>query len=408
MSLKPRFSFDFNRIISLKSLLWIIGFCAFINMYAIQTVLPLIQMEFHTSKSETGLLVSMTLLAVALLSPFTGMISDRLGRKGIICFSMFFLAIPTALTAICYDMRLLMFLRFLQGITVPGIIVVTMAYIGEEIHITELPKVTASYVSGTVIGGFVGRFLTGHVTELTDSWRAAFIALAVVIVICAFITARFLPASRNFVSSTNIGHSFKTLSTHIHNAKLLTACAVGFCVLFSLVSCFTYISYLLVEPPFSLNAGDIANIFTVYLVGGAVTPLAGRLIYRYGSQRSLIFATLMSMAGILLTLMPSLTLVVIGMTVFASGVFICQSASISFIALNITQGRSLATGLYNLSYYCGGAIGSWLSGKANDFFQWPGTVGAIIVIQCMSISIAYFFWKTPKKQVSSEHKENTD
>lgn len=396
MTAKPHFSSNFNiNTVRIRGILWIVGFCAFINMYAIQTVLPLIQMEFNTSKSESGLLVSMTLLAVALLSPFTGMISDRIGRKNIICFSMFFLVIPTALTAICYDMRLLMFLRFLQGITVPGIIVVTMAYIGEEIHITELPKVTASYVSGTVIGGFIGRFLTGHVTEFTDSWRIAFIALAAVILICAIITARFLPSSRYFSPSTDIKHSYKTLYMHMHNPKLLTACAVGFCVLFSLVSCFTYISYLLTEPPFYLNAGGIANIFIVYLVGGVVTPFAGRLIYRYGSQRSLILATFMSMAGILLTLVPSLPVVIAGMTIFASGVFICQSASISFIALNITQGRSLATGLYNLSYYCGGAMGSWLSGKANDFFQWPGTVITIIIIECLSIFIAYFFWKTP-------------
>lgn len=400
MTSKPHFSLNFGTNTA-RGILWIIGFCAFINMYAIQTVLPLIQIEFNTSKSETGLLVSMTLLAVALLSPFTGIISDRTGRKNIICFSMFFLVIPTALTAICYDIHLLMFLRFLQGITVPGIIVVTMAYIGEEIHITELPKVTASYVSGTVIGGFIGRFLTGHLTEFTDSWRAAFIALAAIILICALITARFLPSSRHFSPSTDLKYSYKTLYIHVHNPKLLTACAVGFCVLFSLVSCFTYISYLLTEPPFYLNAGNIANIFTVYLVGGFITPFAGRLIYRYGSQRSLILATLMSMTGILFTLVPSLAVVIAGMAIFACGVFICQSASISFIALNITQGRSLATGLYNLSYYCGGAMGSWLSGKANDVFQWPGTVATIISIECLSVFIAYFFWKTPSPAESS-------
>ena len=45
---------------------------------------------------QAGSTVGATVLAVALTAPFTGMLSDAIGRKPIIVGSVFFLAVPTA------------------------------------------------------------------------------------------------------------------------------------------------------------------------------------------------------------------------------------------------------------------------------------------------------------------------
>ncbi|KWE54368.1 hypothetical protein WL76_12480 [Burkholderia ubonensis] len=41
----------------------------------------------------------------------------------------------------------------------------------------------------------------------------------------------------------------------------------------------------------------------------------------------------------------------------SSGVFVTQSATISFIAQNVQSGRLLASGLYYMAYYGGGFLG---------------------------------------------------
>jgi MFS family permease len=159
-------------------------------------------------------------------------------------------------------------------------------------------------------------------------------------------------------------------------------------VLFSLVGSFTYVNLYLAQPPFSLTAAGLANVFGVYLLGVVVTPMAGRFIVRYGFLRTVLVTLCLSVSGLLLTLLPSLTAVIAGLAVCSCAVFICQSATISHIADNVTEGRSLATGLYYFSYYAGGAAGSWVAGLAFEGWHWPGSVLSIIVFQLLAAGIA--------------------
>ena len=124
-----------------------------------------------------------------------------------------------------------------------------------------------------------------------------------------------------------------------------------------------------------------------------MTPLAGRFIVRAGFRRSLLCALAVSAAGLLMTLAPSLALIVCGLAICSSGVFTCQGATISFIADSVSEGRSLATGLYNLAYYAGGAAGAGIAGFAFETHGWQGSVATIILVQCLAAIIAWFGWR---------------
>jgi predicted MFS family arabinose efflux permease len=359
-----------------------------------QAVLPLVMQEFQASPVQAGATVGATVLAVALISPFMGMLSDALGRKVVLCASLFALTLPTALIAIVGDLHTLVLLRFLQGLAIPGIVVVTVAYIAEEFRAGNVARMTAIYVGGTVMGGFCGRFITGHASHLLG-WRVAFVVLAVMNLFGALLVVRWLPGSRRFVPNRNVRGAFRTLRLHLHNRRLLAACAVGFCVLFSLVGTFTYINVHLADTPYNLTAAGLANVFFVYLVGVVVTPLSGRFIVWSGFLRSLLAALVMSATGLLLTLLPSLSGVILGLALSSTGVFICQSATMSFIADSVSVGRSLATGLYNTSYYAGGAIGAGVAGLAYEGWGWGGSVLSIGLIQGLAAGVALFGWRQP-------------
>ena len=141
------------------TVLWLIGFFAFLNVYSMQSVLPLVMREFAASPVAAGATVGATVLAVALVSPFIGMLSDAFGRKRIICTALFALTVPTALIASANSLSFVVLCRFLQGLTIPGVVVVVMAYIGEEFRLDRVARMTAIYVGGTVMGGFCGRFI---------------------------------------------------------------------------------------------------------------------------------------------------------------------------------------------------------------------------------------------------------
>lgn len=375
-----------------RTVIGLIGVFAFLNVYSMQSVLPLLMHDFQASPVEVGATVGATVLAVALLSPFVGMLSDALGRKGLLCGAMLFLTVPTALIPLAASLSQVVILRFAQGLAIPGITVVLMAYIGEEFEGRGMARTMAAYVAGSVLGGFSGRFITGHAGEWLG-WRGAFALLAVLNLVGALIALWKLPPSRNFRPHRDFRRGLATLAGHLHNRHLLAACMVGACVLFSLVGAFTYVNVLLAEPPFGLSPAGLANVFCVYLLGVAVTPLAGRLIHRFGYRRILVVALAVSCLGLLLTLVPRLALVIAGLAVGSSGIFFAQSAAISYIAANIEEGRSLASGLYNMSYYGGGAVGAWVCGWAYMHAGWTGTVAAVVLGQALAIGLAAIGWR---------------
>ncbi|WP_264755592.1 MFS transporter [Psychrobacter sp. FDAARGOS_221] len=375
----------------------IIAVFAFLQVYSIQSVLPVLMLDFAATEVQVGMAVGATVMAVAIMSPFLGMLSDAIGRKSIIVGALLFLAIPTALIADSQSIEMLTFWRFLQGLSVPGITVVTIAYLGEEFEGSAIAELMAYYVSGTVLGGFSGRFVLGHLHEWVG-WRTAYYMMAALTFAGALWVAKTLPASQHFVPSPKFRTALTTLAGHLRNRYVLSACLLGFCVLFSLVGCFTFINLHLAQDPYNLSTGQLANIFAVYLIGVIITPLSTRLIQRFGSARTIMVAVCLSMLGVLLTLTAPLWLVIVGLTVMSSGVFITQSATIGYIATNVHQGRSLASGLYYMCYYAGGTLGAWVCGLVYSHGQWSATVVALLLMQVFAILVAGLAMiKTPLK-----------
>ena len=108
------------------------GMCTFLSIYCTQPLLPLLRQVFHASELQVSFTVSATILATALTAPFIGMVAERHGRKKVIVPSLFLLTVPTFLAASSSSLPVLIFWRFAQGLFVPGIIAVMLAYVNEE------------------------------------------------------------------------------------------------------------------------------------------------------------------------------------------------------------------------------------------------------------------------------------
>jgi YNFM family putative membrane transporter len=261
----------------------IAGACTFLNVYCTQPLLPYFQNHFHATEFAVSLTVSAVTLAVAVTAPFIGLFAETIGRKKVIVPALFGMAITTLLTATATTLPALIFWRFMQGLCVPGVIAVIIAYINEEFP-GRTGAVMSAYVSGTVFGGFLGRFLTGLIAT-HGNWRMAFIVLGVLNLLGAFAVRQWLPLAVNFVPAKHVFHSLGNTWRHLKNPRLLAVCGMGFTILFSLVGAFTYANFHLARPPFNLTPFALGSIFFVYLIGCIVTPLAGRLLDRYGFRR---------------------------------------------------------------------------------------------------------------------------
>jgi predicted MFS family arabinose efflux permease len=263
------------------------GFCAFINLYSPQSVLPLLSTEFGASAAQISAIITVSTLAVAITAPFTGAIADVLGRKRVIVAAMFVLVIPTLMVALAPTLNWLIFWRGVQGLVLPPVFAVTVASIGDEWPPAGATKVTGIYSSASSVGGFSGRVLVGILADLV-SWRAGYISLAAIALIGALAVAFLLPRERGFVRSKGIGASLKQMLGHFKNGQLLATYAVGFGVLFNFIATFTYISFYLALPPYKLSPTALGFIFVVYLAGASLSPWTGWAVARFGRRRFVI------------------------------------------------------------------------------------------------------------------------
>ena len=382
------------------------GFCVFLNVYATQTLLPLFTKIFSATKFQVSLTVSATTIGIALAAPLVGLLAERIGRKRTMAGSVALLTLPILFSATSQNLNTLIAWRFIQGLVMPGIIAVTMAYISEEWHAGGAAAVMSAYVGGNVLGGVTGRFLSGVVAD-HYGWRAAFIVLAGFNGIGALAVCLWLPQSRHAHAARNLRASVSDMLMHLRRPALLATFAVGMCALFALVATFTYITFYLAAPPFHLGTLALGSLFLVYLVGVVVTPLAGGWIDRLGHRAALVGAALAAAGGVALTLVPSIAMVIAGLAICSTAIFICQAAAASYLGQIAGNAKASAAGLYTTFYYLGGTLGAACPALSWSAGGWPACVALIIATLVIASVLALLCWRPVAHAISTPHKTPT-
>jgi YNFM family putative membrane transporter len=368
------------------------GFTAFVNLYSPQALLPELAHEFGVGAGEISALMTAGTAAIALTAPFTGALADVLGRKRLITVAAFAVVVPTLIMTLASSVPQLVFWRFVQGLLLPPIFTVAVAYVGDEWPPADVPRVAGLFVSGSSVGGFCGRFVTGAVADLLG-WRASFAAVALLTLAGALIVTTALPRERRFVRSGGFVASAGQMLAHLRNPRLLPIYAVGFGVLFNFIATFTYVSFHLAGPPYFFTPTLLGSLFATYLGGSLVVPWVGRAIALVGRRRLVLGVIAVWIAGALMLLAPPVSVIIIGLTLCATCGLVCQAVSTGYVITTAKEGRSSAAGLYASTFYIGGSAGAFLVGFVWNATGWSGCVAAIIATQAIMAAIVALAWE---------------
>jgi predicted MFS family arabinose efflux permease len=253
---------------------------------------------------------------------------------------------------------------------------------------------TAAYISGTVVGGFSGRAVTGGVAAMFN-WPEAFVTIALMNAAMAVILWRWLPRERERPRAPRAASRLASTAGHLRSRQLAASYAIGVCVLFTQVALFTYVTFVLAAAPYDLSPAELGALFVTYLVGAAITPLAGRFMDAYGHRAALALAIGIGVCGSLLTLARPLSVIVAGLALAATGVFIAQATTSSHVASAAERDRGLAVGLYGTFYYAGGAAGGALPAAFWAVGGWEACVALVVFVQVAAIALAFTLWRDP-------------
>jgi MFS transporter, YNFM family, putative membrane transport protein len=184
---------------------------------------------------------------------------------------------------------------------------------------------------------------------------------------------------------------------HFADARLVATFIVGFGILFNFIAVFTYVTFRLAAPPYSLSNSALGMLFAATLVGSACSPLTGRGVAAMGRRR-LILTTIAAWAvSTLLLLMPQLPAVIAGLVLCAGCSLLTQAVSTGYVTITASEGRSSAVGLYVTSFYVGGSLGAFLPGLTWDRLGWPMVIAEVwVVLAIMATAIAVAWPSEPQ------------
>ncbi|MER6024777.1 MFS transporter [Streptomyces sp. NPDC001851] len=369
--------------------LFLAGVATFALLYSTQALLPLISGEFGVPASEASWTVAAATGGLALFVLPMSALSERFGRRTVMTASLAVAVTVGLLVPFAPSIGALVALRAVQGAALAGLPASAQAYLAEEVRPKALVTAIGLFVAGNSVGGMSGRVITGWVAQ-EWGWRVSVGVIGAVAVVCAVAFRLLLPAPRHFrAGSLRPRVLLGTVRDHLANPLLRRLYAIGALFMTVFGGVYTVIGYRLTEQPFGLPQGIVGSIFLVYLVGTVSASTAGRLVGRLGRRGALYLAGGTTAAGLLLSLAPSLPLVLLGLVLITAGFFAGHAVASSAVSKTATRGRAQASALYQSMYYVGSSVGSTVGATAFHAEGWGGTVGVglLAVVGVVAITV---------------------
>jgi YNFM family putative membrane transporter len=371
------------------------GFATFGLLYCVQPLMPEFSRHYGVSEAGAAMSLSLTTGVLAFAMLFAGALSDAWGRKSVMVVSLLSSAVLVLVTAVMPDWTALLVVRTLLGLTLSGLPAVAMTYLSEEMHVESIGLGMGLYISGSAVGGMGGRLITGVLADFFG-WRFGVGVVGMIGIAAALIFWRALPPSRYFVAQplrwrTLLGR----FNGMFHDRGLPWLFVEGFLLLGAFVTVYNYLGYRLLAPPYSLSQAAVGLIFGIYLVGTFSSAWMGHMAGKLGRRKVLWTAFALMLAGVTLTMLHPLPLIILGIVAVTFGFFGGHSIVSSWVGRRAGAAKAQASSVYLFCYYMGSSIAGASGGLFYASHGWTGValfVGALVLA---GLLIALRLFKLP-------------
>lgn len=377
---KPLF-FNKNLLI-----IYSITLIAVMGVASLAPALPKIMDYYKISAQHVGLLIAVFTFPGIILTPLTGILADRIGRKKILIPSLFLFTIAGTSCAFISDFNSLLIMRFVQGIGAASIGSLNVTLIGDIFQGKQRGEAmgyNASVLSiGTASYPAIGGLLA------TIGWNYPFLlsALALPVGLLVIFSLENIEPKRN----ENFRKYLKTAWIDIRKKEVLAIYTVSFLIFIVLYGSILTYTPILLKLKFNSPSYMIGILLSVMSIAmGISATQVGKVSKLLPPNKILVLAASLYMTSLLLMpLMPSTYLLIIPLLIFGFGNGLLMPTLQTVLAGKAPlEQRGIFMSFNGMVLRLGQTVGPIVVGLAFTFgLQWAFWISVFVALIMIGIS----------------------
>jgi predicted MFS family arabinose efflux permease len=352
------------------------------NIYYNQPLLADIAHTFNITDNKAQQLSLFTQIGYASGLLFIVPLGDMVKRKRLILIDFVLMILSLLISAIAPSILILTIAGFLLGLSsiIPQLLIPMAAHLAKP-H--ERGKKLGFIMSGLLIGILLSRTLSGFIGE-HFGWRSMYYIATGLMLAMWLMIFFFLPE----VEPDYKGNYKKLMTSLIHliktQPKLRMAAFRGALCFAGFSAFWTTLVFLLKQPQFNEGSAAAGAFGLVGAFGALAAGLMGRLSDKMNSYKLSGYTLLLVLISYVVFYFSSNSIagLIIGVIILDMGVQATHISNQSIIFALIPEARNRLNTVYMVSYFIGGASGTFLASLLWKNYQWTGVcaIGGCLAI----------------------------
>jgi predicted MFS family arabinose efflux permease len=357
------------------------------NIYYNQPLLADIAHTFGVSDKKAQQISLFTQIGYATGLLFIVPLADMLKRKRLILLDFVLMIISLIASAMAPSVTILMIAGFLVGVSsvIPQLLIPMAAHLAKP-H--ERGKKIGFVMSGLLIGILLSRTLSGFIGE-HFGWRSMYYIAAGLMLLIWLMIFLFLPEIEPDYRG-NYGKLMKSLIHLVKTQPKLRLAAFRGALCFATFSAFwTTLVFLLKQPQFNEGSAAAGMFGLVGAFGAVAVGFMGRLSDKMDAHKLSIYTLALILISFIVFYFSSHSIIglIIGVILLDMGVQATHISNQSIIFALIPEARNRINTVYMVSYFIGGALGTFFASLVWKNYEWNGVCAIGIILSVIVIIV---------------------
>ncbi|EKQ56821.1 MULTISPECIES: MFS transporter [unclassified Clostridium] len=362
------------------------------NLYYIQPLLADIAKTFQVDQLSIGFAAMLTQIGYAIGMIFILPLGDIKEKRRLIIIMLLCSIISLMSMFFAQNIYILTISSFAVGFTsiIPQLIIPLAAQLSNP---QQRGQTIGIIMSGLLVGILLSRTVSGILGSYFG-WRTVYLIASILMLFLMLILRKLIPLCKP-VSDLKYTELLNSMIYLIKSEPILRKASLNGALMFSAFSAFwTSLIFLLESSNYNMGSETAGLLGLVGISGALAAPVVGKLADKKGPRFAIGICIIIVIVAYLFFFLFGFKMwgLILGVILLDLGVQSCNVSNQAIVQALNEKTRNRLTTIYMVSFFLGGALGSFLGSYSYSHFGWYGVCGFGMATQIIAL-ILHKPWK---------------